>query len=445
MNYILVVDDEADIRDIYEMVLKRAFPLDVVSAESGNMALEIIKSRGKPEVIISDYRMPDGDGLFLYKRITEMELNVPFVICSTDTEGLLKEKFPKVYGYIEKPKIIGPVVEIVDSLVSRTKVPPDYVAVRISSILRWGTANFDLYMKLSDFKFVKVINKDEAFLPGDAERFYSKKVQHLYITAQDAGEYIKNFEQNITLVINSESKQTDLSVLTLESIENVNKFAEALGWTPEVMTAAKHAVNLAVKAVSAEPNILKLVKQKLEDPTSKYASHVGVLALVTCGFCQQLGWVSESTQMKLGLASLMHDISIDEKKYENITIWNKAALDPQEKKPEILKYKNHPIDAAALVQSMNNVPADVDQIILQHHERGDGSGFPRGLGTSRVTPMACVFILVEDLITFLEDSPDFGENINLFVKLRSSQYNSGNFKKVFDVFKDIVEKTRHPA
>jgi response regulator RpfG family c-di-GMP phosphodiesterase len=445
MNYILVVDDEADIRDIYEMVLRRAFPLDVVSAESGNMALEIIKSRGKPEVIISDYRMPDGDGLFLYKQITEMELNVPFIICSTDAQLLLKEKFPKVYGYIEKPKIIGPVVEIVDSLVSKTKTPPNYVPVRISSILRWGTANFDLYMKLSEFKFVKVINKDEAFLPADSERFLSKKVQHLYITAQDAGEYIKNFEQNLSLVINSRTKETDISVLTLESMENVNKFAEVLGWTPDVMNAAKHAVNLAVRAVSAEPNILKLVKQKLEDPSSKYAAHVGTLALVTCGFCQQLGWSSESTQMKLGLASLMHDISIDEKKYENITPWNKAASDSQDKKADTLRYKNHPIDAAALIQSMKNVPADVDQIILQHHEKNDGSGFPRGLGQGRITPMACVFILVEDLITFLEDSPDFGENISLFVKLRSSQYNSGNFKKVFDVFKEIVEKSRQPG
>lgn len=442
MNYILVVDDEADIRDIYEMILRRAFPLDVVSAESGTKALEVIKTRGRPEVVISDYRMPDGDGLFLYKSLIELGVDVPFVICSTDTQGVLKEKFPSVYGYIEKPKITGPVVEIVDSLVSRTKTPPHYVPVRISSILRWGTANFDLYMKLSESKFVKVINKEEAFLPPDAERFFSKKVHHLYITGQDAGEYIKNFEQNISLVLNNESKESDLSVLTLESMENVQKFAQVLGWTPEVMNAAKHAVNLAVKAVSSEPNILKLVQQKLDNPASKYSSHVGLMALLTCGFCYQLGWLSESTQMKLGLASLMHDIAIDEKKYENITNWNKAASDSQDKKSDIMKYKNHPIDAAALVQSMRNVPADVDQIILQHHEKIDGSGFPRGLGQGRISPMACVFILVEDLITFLEDAPDFGENLNIFIQLRSSQYNSGNFKKVFDVFKDIVQKSR---
>lgn len=442
MNYILVVDDEADIRDIYEMILRRAFPLDVVAAESGSEALEIIKSRGKPEIVISDYRMPNGDGLFLYKSLLDQKLNVPFVICSTDASTLLKEKFPDVYGYIEKPKITGPVVEIVDSLISRVQSPPAYVPVRISTLLRWGSASSDLFMKLSESKFIKVINGDEAFIPADAERFLSKKVQHLYITFNDAETYIKRFEQNITMVINSESKETDMSVLTLESMENVQKFAAVLGWTPEVLSAAKHAVSLAVKAVSSEPNIMKLVRQKLEDPSSKYSSHVGVLALVTCGFCQQLGWVSESTQMKLGLAALMHDISIDEKKYEKITTWNDAASDSADKRAEIQKYKNHPIDAAALVQSMKNVPADVDQIILQHHERVDGSGFPRGLGHGRISPMASVFIIVEDLISFLEDAPDFGENFQLFVKLREPRYSSGNFKKVFDVMKEIVVKNR---
>lgn len=441
MNYILVVDDEADIRDIYEMILKRAFPLDVVAAGSGKEALEIVKSRGRPEIIISDYRMPDGDGLFLYKGLQEMNVKVPFVVCSTDIP-VIKEKFPEVYGFVEKPKIIGPVVDIVDSIVSRTKSPPNYVPIRITTLLRWGSANFDLFMKLSESKYVKVINGDEAFLPADADRFFSKKVVHLYITSLDAEQYIKRFEENLSMVINSEAKETDVSVLTLESMENVQKFAAVLGWTPEVMNAAKHAVTLAVKAVSLEPSILKLVKQKLESPSSKYAAHVGTLALVTCGFCQQLGWVSESTQMKLGLASLMHDMSIDEKKYNEIFAWNEAASDPQDKSTETVRYRNHPIDAAALIQSMKNVPADVDQIILQHHEKTDGTGFPRGLGHGRISPMASVFIIVEDLITFLEDAPDFGENIKLFVKLRENRYNSGNFKKVFDVLKEIVEKTR---
>ena len=91
---------------------------------------------------------------------------------------------------------------------------------------------------------------------------------------------------------------------------------------------------------------------------------------------------------------------------------------------------------------MKNVPADVDQIILQHHELKDGSGFPRGLTSSRISPMASLFIIVEDLLTFLEGAEDMEEKVSLFLKHRESQYNSGNFKKVFDAVKDSVQKSR---
>jgi len=56
--------------------------------------------------------------------------------------------------------------------------------------------------------------------------------------------------------------------------------------------------------------------------------------------------------------------------------------------------------------------------------------------------MASLFIIVEDLINFLNESDNYEEKIVLFVKHRESRYNSGNFKKVFEVVRDNVEKSR---
>ena len=443
MNYILVVDDEADIRDIYEIVLRRAFPLDVIMAESGNKALEIIKQKGHPSIIISDLKMPDGDGHFLYSSIVENGWKIPFVICSTDAPHVLKKKFPDIHGYIEKPNIIGPVVDIVTAVVAQHKTPPTYIPVRIQLLLRWGTTSFDLYMKLSESKMIKVINAEEAFIPSDAERFSKKGIQHLFITAPDVDGYLSSLEKNISIVLDSEkASPTELISLTLESLESVERIAASLGWAPQVIDAAKHAVGLAIKTVSREPNIIKLMKQKLSNPQSAYSGHISMLSLLTCGFCYQLGWTSESAQMKLGLAALMHDLTVDEDVYQDVLLWNQAANDDQMKTPEAMKYRNHPVDAANLLLSMKNVPADVDQIILQHHEMKDGSGFPRGLVSSRISPMASLFIIVEDLINFFGDSEDFDEKIIMFIKHREKVYNSGNFKKVFEAFKDSVQKTR---
>ncbi|MCM2350382.1 MAG: response regulator [Bacteriovoracaceae bacterium] len=443
MNYILVVDDEEDIRDIYEMVLRRAFPLDVVLAASGNEALKILEERGKPQLIISDLRMPDGDGLFLRQSLLDKNYEIPFIICSTDPVHVLKRKFPGIHGYVEKPKIVGPIVELVDSVVSRYEVPPSYVPVRISFLLRLGTVHFDLYMKISESKYVKMINADEVFVQSDAERFYGKGLKHLYVLAEDADHYLTSIEKNLSALSDEEKADSStMAVISLESIESVERLSRSLGWKEGVVEAAKNTVNLAIKVASTEPNILKLFKYKLNDAHSKYSQHVGLLALLNCGFCHQLGWISDSAQMKMGLAAIMHDITVDESVYENIELWNEAAYNSTDKSPEVLKYRNHPAEAVNLLLGIKNVPSDVDQIILQHHELKDGRGFPRGLVSSRISPYATLFIIVEDLINFLGDSHDFDVTIDLFIRHRDERYNSGNFKKVFEVLKENVAKSR---
>lgn len=443
MNYILIVDDEADIREIFEMVLKRSFPLDVLTAGSGNEAMKIINQRGKPEVIISDLNMPDGDGVFLYKAIKDKKWNTSFVICSTESSGILRRNFPDILGFIEKPNIIASGVELVGSVVAKMPEPPEFAPLRISLLLRLGIVDHDLYMKLSETRYVKVINAGEAFLPEDAERFSSKGVTHLHITSADADAFLKSFEKNISMLINSERKPTsELSVVTLESLEVVERIGKSIGWTPAVLVAAKHAVELATKVVSSEPDLLKLLKKKINEPNSKFSAHVSTLSLLACGFCHNLGWVSESTQMKLGLAALVHDLLVEESHYSDINYWNEAAASGKDKTEEVLKYRNHPAETANLILTLKNIPSDVDQIVLQHHESKDGRGFPRGLISSRILPMTCVFIISEDLINYMDGARNYDERVDEFLKNREDKYNSGNFKKVFDSFKASVEKSR---
>ncbi|GEM_PF-2261514 len=441
MNYILIVEDEEDIRDIYEMILRRAFPLDVVLTGSGKDALRAIEERGRPEIIISDLYMPDGDGTFLWQKLLEQKMDVPFVICSTDSLTSLQRKFEGIHGHIEKPKIVESVIELVDKVVSRYETPPSYVPVRISFLLRLGTVHFDLFMKISDSRFVKVINADEAFVLEDAQRFYQKDLSHLYILKEEADLYLSSIENNLSQVQSENDKfPADLPAISLETLESVERLARTLGWREGVVDASKHAVNLAIKVVGNEPNLLNLLKYKLSNAHSKYSQHVGLVTLINCGFCHQLGWVSESSQMKIGLAALMHDITVDENIYENIEYWNSAASNSSDKTPEVVKYRNHPTEAVNLLLKVKNIPPDVDQIILQHHELKDGTGFPRGLVSNRISPFATVFIIVEDLINFIGDSQDYHEKIHLFIKMRSERYDSGNFKKVFDVLKKTAKE-----
>lgn len=86
----LVVDDEELLREI----LQETFSMhgaQVDSAEGGNKAFEMLKSK-KYDVLISDVRMPNGDGISLMSRLkAEPQAGLKLFVCSAYND-LTEEK-----------------------------------------------------------------------------------------------------------------------------------------------------------------------------------------------------------------------------------------------------------------------------------------------------------------------------------------------------------------
>ena len=83
---ILVVDDEEDIREIISHFLTRAGYL-VDTAADGKIAFEKILA-ARPDLIISDIRMPNWDGYELLKNVTTITPpRIPILFISGYTFG----------------------------------------------------------------------------------------------------------------------------------------------------------------------------------------------------------------------------------------------------------------------------------------------------------------------------------------------------------------------
>lgn len=78
---ILVVDDEEMLRKVFEFDLKR-LKLNVLTANSGNSALSILKNQ-QIDIVISDARMADGDGLELIDKAFAEIQDPPTIILLT--------------------------------------------------------------------------------------------------------------------------------------------------------------------------------------------------------------------------------------------------------------------------------------------------------------------------------------------------------------------------
>jgi CheY-like chemotaxis protein len=101
---ILVVDDEPDNLDLLYRTFRRDF--NVLKADSGMNALQVLAAEGEVAVIISDQRMPEMKGTeFLSKTVPQFPDTVRIILTGfTDIEDLVEAiNAGQVYKYITKP------------------------------------------------------------------------------------------------------------------------------------------------------------------------------------------------------------------------------------------------------------------------------------------------------------------------------------------------------
>lgn len=101
---LLVVDDEPDNLALLYRTFRRDY--QVIKAESGRQALEVLQDGGEVAVIISDQRMPEMTGTeFLSKTVPDFPDTVRIILTGfTDVEDLVQAiNNGQVYRYITKP------------------------------------------------------------------------------------------------------------------------------------------------------------------------------------------------------------------------------------------------------------------------------------------------------------------------------------------------------
>jgi two-component system chemotaxis response regulator CheY len=88
LSTILVVDDDADTRFMFRLILEPAGHV-VVEAGDGEAAMEFISPNALPDVITTDLAMPilNGEGLITRLRAQASTASIPIVVVTADPEG----------------------------------------------------------------------------------------------------------------------------------------------------------------------------------------------------------------------------------------------------------------------------------------------------------------------------------------------------------------------
>ncbi len=174
------------------------------------------------------------------------------------------------------------------------------------------------------------------------------------------------------------------SVCTGILVESYAKIRRGESLIPEQFAQAASAINLSLRR-----NKDALIWfGKLRNTDRYNYEHAVNCAVLTGVFCQSLEMSDQEIQAAIAGAMLQN---IGEARLPDELLVKSGKLSDE----EMTLMQSHVTESEAIIASHEGVPKITREIILQHHERVDGSGYPLGLKDAEISRFAKIVAIVD--------------------------------------------------
>ncbi|MFN2343609.1 MAG: HD domain-containing phosphohydrolase [Desulfonatronovibrio sp.] len=426
---ILVVDDEESLREICKDALKDE-GYQVLQAEDGQNALEVIAANEDIDMIISDLRMPVMNGLELLEQIRNKKLDIDFLVMTgfATIETAVECMKKGAADYLPKPFNINHLLVKVSKVVKDRSARMD--RARLSNIVRMlnlsNALNSQLDLKSICYEFVLQVQRN--FVPDSAVLFMrrddrpalAKSVVRGRLFREDPDLFSKvqklaeeSLEKNKSFLLDPSNASDEAvfsgqefpySMLIVPLFSQMKKVGaivllrkdKKFFTTDEVQLLSVFAAHVATAIQNAKMygrirdqniNIIRSYAKAVEAKDYYTKGHSERVALYAVKLGGYLRLDTEEMDL-LYTAGVLHDIG---KIGIPDNILNKPSnLDDEEF--EIMK--SHPVIARDILAQVWSLK-EILPVVYHHHERIDGKGYPEGISNGQIPFLSKVISVVD--------------------------------------------------
>ena len=309
----------------------------------------------------------------------------------------------------------------------------EFTKIKIGEFYSSKAVLFDVFIQLNSGKYIKILHAGDTFDQQRIDKYKNdKKIEYLWFKKTDRAKYLKYQAHLTTKIISSEKVPIEMKARFLKNV--TSKYVEEVmseGLKPQIIEQGKQICEQVFQLVDKEKNLAKLLRGYQEfDPTS--VDHSYLVTLFTTSIIKQFEWQSQATIETASMACMFHDIG-KMKMPERL-----LEVRPGDMSAEDLElYQNHPVLGAEMVDGNNLINNSVKQIIIQHHEYFDGTGFPFKKKGAKILTLANIIALVDDFVHIMVErkmKPTDALKFILMDPLKVARYNTiivENFIKIF--------------
>lgn len=312
-----------------------------------------------------------------------------------------------------------------------------YKKVSIDIILKFKKLPCDVYVRLSEKKYTKVIKASGLYESSIIHKLKEKNILYLHVFEDDYAlltKFIqKAFAASLAGLGKAGSKNIGLQIDAAKLIADKIRFVEVDDETVQVVNST---VESCISSALKTSDVSGLLKSMIKRQDYIYTHSVMIIYIAVL-MSKEMKWEGETTLKKISQAALFHDIIFEDENLARLEYFESEDKDElSEEDTQIIKM--HAINASECIKTMQGLQPDVAKIIQDHHEMPNGKGFPRGLFGTQMTQISCLFNLAEAFVNRIYDSDQSTGEVVIIMKELEVNYDTGNFKGPFKALKSLI-------
>ena len=256
----------------------------------------------------------------------------------------------------------------------------------VDKLIDNSTTDFDLYVRVADH-MILYGSLGYRWMKEELERLLRSGHDTMFVAVHDSAK-VQTYERLSQLP----KLQKDLDPISrVHSLEDVGSaFVKCLydgEVTAACVTEGKKISDALTQCVLEDPKCIKAISGLADHDYYTYYHSVRV-SMYSVAIAMTMGLKDEAKLREIALGALFHDVG---KKEVGLDILNKSGALTED---EWEKMKAHPL-AGHQIMEKTKVPLVPLEIILHHHEKLDGSGYPHGLDRNSLLPEVQIATLAD--------------------------------------------------
>lgn len=264
---------------------------------------------------------------------------------------------------------------------------------------------FDVFLKIKKKGerkplFIKCCDRGAVFQEDWYEKLQQLQIPCVYLPLQEIDRVLQYLQHNLEMILEDPTQkdlEKGLRVCDATHMWTLNFFNSEEARTGEQIQLGLKFLDSLFEVIRGDRyKLLYLMEIRRYSP--QLYTHCLNVCLLGLAFTSHLGWEWESVRV-FGLGALIHDIGLT-----HVTrgiLEKRRALSEE----EMSMVKRHPLDGFHMLQDFVQLRWDALVMVSQHHENGNGSGYPAGLKIEDIHHWARILRILDSYEAMTAERP----------------------------------------